>query len=141
MKKLLGRMVKFGLTGIAGAGIAYVLFIVCLRFMNYVPATVIAWAASIGFGFLTNRRLTFGIRGRERRSQQALLYTVGATLQLGLALMVYAWLLGRLHWAATPAYVVNTAVTATFGFAFQSLATFRRHAPLDRNSGDRHAVP
>ena len=129
MKQLLERITKFGLTGVAGAAIAYVLFILCLRFMTYAPATVIAWAASIAFGFVTNRRFTFGVKGRERRWRQAGLYAVGATLQLGLALLVYAFLFGRLHWAATPAYVANTIVTASFGFAFQSLATFRRRAP------------
>jgi putative flippase GtrA len=129
MTQLLGRIFKFGLTGLAGAGIAYLLFIACLRFMSYVPATVIAWAASIAFGFFTNRRFTFGVRGRARRSRQAVLYAIGSTLQLGLSLLVYAWLFGRLHWTATPAYVANTLVTASFGFVFQSAATFRRRAP------------
>lgn len=129
IKPLLGRLLKFGLTGLAGAAIAYVLFIACLRFMSYAPATIIAWAASIAFGFFTNRRFTFGVRGRARLSQQAVLYAVGSTLQLGLSLLVYAWLFGRLHWTATPAYVANTVVTASFGFAFQSAATFRRRGP------------
>jgi len=129
IKQLLGRIVKFGLTGLAGAGIAYLLFIACLQFMSYVPATVIAWAVSIAFGFFTNRRFTFGVRGRARRYRQATLYVIGSTLQLGLSLLVYAFLFGQLRWTATPAYVANTLVTASFGFAFQSVATFRSRAP------------
>ena len=35
-------------------------------------------------------------------------------------------LLDRLHWKVTPAFVVMTAITAAFGFAYQSLVTFRR---------------
>ena len=115
-----------------GAAVAYVFFIVCLRFMSYFPATIIAWGGSIGFGFLVNRRFTFSIRGVEGRARQAALYTVGALLQLGIALAGYAWLLGRLHWSPTPAFLANTAVTAAFGFAFQSVATFRRRATRPR---------
>jgi putative flippase GtrA len=128
MTRISWRAVKFALTGVMGAAVAYVLFILCLRVMNYVPATVLAWAGSIGFGFLVNRRFTFGIVGKEGRTRQAALYAVGALLQLGLALAGYAVLLGRLHWAATPAFLVNTAITAAFGFVFQSVATFRRPA-------------
>jgi len=125
MKEVALRAVKFGITGLIGAGVSYLLFIACLSVMSYAPAAVLSWAGTIGFGFLANRRFTFGIKGRVRRRQHAFFYAVGAILQLGLGLAGYALLLGRLKWDPTLAFLVNTAVNAAFGFAFQSLGTFR----------------
>lgn len=90
-----------------------------------------AWLGSVWFGFLVNRRFTFAVRGREQRLRQAGLYVLGALLQLALSYPVYGLLFDRLHWAVTPAYLVNTAVTALFGFGFQSLVTFRRPRPVN----------
>jgi putative flippase GtrA len=126
VRRLAYRAVKFAFTGLVGAGVAYLLFIACLRVTSYEPATVVAWAGSVWFGFLVNRRFTFDVRGSSGQTRQAAFYVVGALLQLGLAMSGYAILIGRLGWSATPAFVVNTAVTAALGFAYQSLATFRR---------------
>jgi hypothetical protein len=51
---------------------------------------------------------------------------LGSLLQLGLGLGGYALLIGRLRLDATPAFILNTAVTATFNFLFLRFVTFRR---------------
>jgi putative flippase GtrA len=120
------RGVKFLLTGLLGAAVAYVLFMGFLRLMPWPPAMALAWVGSIWFGFVVNRRFTFEVIGSHRRTRQAGLYVVGALLQLALSYVVYGLLheLGR--WTPTPAFLLTTGVTAGFGFAYQSLVTFRR---------------
>ncbi|HEY1749880.1 MAG TPA: GtrA family protein [Caulobacteraceae bacterium] len=128
IRPIVRRGIKFGLTGLAGAAIAYLLFIACLSVVGYQGATVLSWAGSMWFGFLVNRRFTFGVRGARGWGRQALAYAVGAGLQLGLALAGYAILIGELRWPGTPAFLVVTATVALFGFAYQSAATFRSAA-------------
>ena len=123
---LVSRAIRFVATGLVGAGVAYLLFIGFLRLMPWPAANGLAWLGSVGFGFVVNRRFTFGVIGAARRSRQAVSYLAGAALQLGLSYAIYAVLLDRLHWKVTPAFVVMTAITAAFGFAYQSLVTFRR---------------
>ena len=117
---------RFAVTGGLGVGLAYILFRGFLLLVPWEAANAMAWLGSVWFGFLVNRRYTFAVRGRERRLRHAGLYMLGAVLQLGLSYLVYAVLFDRLHWAVTPAFLVVTAFTASFGFAFQSLVTFRR---------------
>jgi putative flippase GtrA len=120
------RGAKFVLTGLLGAGIAYGLFMGLLRLMPWPPAMALSWIGSIWFGFVVNRRFTFEVTGAQRRTRQAGLYLVGALLQLALSYVVYGLLHEVGHWTPTPAFLATTAVTAAFGFAFQSLVTFRR---------------
>jgi len=134
MSPVLQRGLKFLVAGGLTTGVSYVCFILLLRVMHYAPATVLAWAAGLGIGFALNRRHTFGISGPERRGRHFALYVVGALLQLALGLAGYAILMGRMGMDPTPAFILNTGINASFGFAFQNLVTFRK-ALARRNAG------
>ena len=123
------RLVRFGLTGLLTTALSYVVFIALIGAgVFYELACVASWASGLLVGFLLNRRFTFGISGAERRKRDFTLYVVGSLLQLGVGLIGYALLIGRLHLDKTPAFVLNTAVTATFNFLFLRFVTFRRAA-------------
>jgi putative flippase GtrA len=121
------RLVRFGLTGALTTTLSYIAFIGLIRLgVHYEVASAGSWALGLVAGFTINRRFTFGISGADRRTRDFSLYVVGSLLQLGLGMTGYAWLIGRLRLDATPAFVLNTAVTATFNFLFLRFVTFRR---------------
>ena len=121
------RLVRFGLTGVLTTALSYGVFIGLIRLGAYYEvASVASWALGLALGFAINRRFTFGISGADSRKRDLLLYVAGSLLQLGLGLAGYALLIGRLGLGATPAFVLNTAVTASFNFLFLRFVTFRR---------------
>jgi putative flippase GtrA len=121
------RLIRFALTGALTTVLSYVGFIGLIRLGAYYElASVVSWALGLVLGFAVNRRFTFGISGADRRTRDLSLYIVGSLLQLGLGMAGYALLIGRLGLAATPAFVLNTAVTASFNFLFLRFVTFRR---------------
>jgi putative flippase GtrA len=121
------RLVRFGLTGALTTALSYVVFVGLIRLgLHYAIASVVSWGLGLVVGFAVNRRFTFGISGANRRGRDFSLYMVGALLQLGIGLTGYALLIGRLGLDATPAFVLNTAVTASFNFLFLRFVTFRR---------------
>lgn len=121
------RLIRFGLTGVLTTALSYIGFIGLIRLGAYYElASVASWALGLVLGFAVNRRFTFGVSGSDRRKRDFSLYLVGSLLQLGLGLAGYALLIGRLGLEATPAFVLNTAVTASFNFPFLRYVTFRR---------------
>lgn len=128
---LSGRAMRFGVSGVVATLIAYVTFIIGLQFWHYAWANVFSWCISVTFGFLMNRRFTFGIRGRESGVRDLLMFLVGALLQLGLSMIGLRILIGALHLNATLAFVINLVFTSSFSFAYLNLIAFRRRAHLD----------
>jgi len=121
------RLIRFGLTGALTTALSYVVFIGLIRLeVYYEAASAASWALGLVVGFVVNRRFTFGISGGDRRKRDFTLYIVGSLLQLGLGLSGYALLIGRFRLDPTPAFILNTAVTATFNFLFLRFVTFRR---------------
>jgi putative flippase GtrA len=121
------RLVRFGLTGALTTALSYVVFVGLIRLaVFYEVASVASWALGLVIGFAINRRFTFGIEGANRRTRDFALYCIGSLLQLGLGMAGYALLIGRLHLGPTPAFILNTGVTATFNFLFLRFVTFRR---------------
>jgi putative flippase GtrA len=123
-----GRVVRFGVSGVLSTLVAYVTFMVGLRFWHYAIAAVFSWVISVAFGFLVNRRFTFRIKGRENGARDAVLFIIGALLQLGLALIGYHVMLDILSLNATVAFAINLIFTSAFSFGFMSLVIFRRAA-------------
>ena len=123
----MSRLIRFGLTGALTTTLSYVVFVGLIRLgMYYEAASAASWALGLVVGFAINRRFTFGISGADRRKRDFTLYGLGSLLQLGLGLVGYALLIGRLHLDPTPAFILNTSVTATFNFLFLRFVTFRR---------------
>ncbi len=121
------RLIRFGLTGALTTALSYIGFIGLIRRgAFYEVASAASWALGLVLGFSINRRFTFGISGAERRKRDFSFYILGSLLQLGLGLTGYALLIGRLGLDATPAFILNTAVTASFNFLFLRFVTFRR---------------
>ncbi len=121
------RLIRFGLTGALTTAFSYGVFIGLIHLgLYYEIASVASWALGLCVGFALNRRFTFGISGADRRTRDFSFYVLGSLLQLGLGLGGYALLIGRLRLDATPAFILNTAVTATFNFLFLRFVTFRR---------------
>jgi putative flippase GtrA len=121
------RLIRFGLTGALTTALSYVVFVSLIRLrMYYEAASAASWAIGLVVGFAANRRFTFGISGADRRKRDFTLYILGSLLQLGLGLAGYALLIGRLRLDPTPAFILNTSVTATFNFLFLRFVTFRR---------------
>jgi putative flippase GtrA len=128
---LSARAMRFGVSGAVATLIAYVTFIIGLQFWHYAWANVFSWCISVTFGFLMNRRFTFGIRGRENGVRDLAMFLVGALLQLGLSMIGLRILIGALHLNATLAFVINLVFTSSFSFAYLNLIAFRRRAHLD----------
>jgi putative flippase GtrA len=123
----MSRLIRFGLTGALTTALSYIGFIGLIRLgVYYEAASVVSWGLGLFVGFTINRRFTFGISGADRRRRDFSLYLVGSLLQLGIGLTGYALLIGRLGLDATPAFILNTAVTASFNFLFLRFVTFRR---------------
>jgi putative flippase GtrA len=120
------RAVRFGISGGLSTLVAYLTFIAALKFWHYAAATVISWCLSVGFSFVVNRRFTFGIKGRQDRGRDFVLFVIGSLIQLALALIGYRILLGAMHLRPTVAFLINLAFTSSFSFAYLSLVGFRR---------------
>ena len=131
LRNLFARAMRFGVSGVVATLVAYVTFMIGLQFWHYAWANVFSWCISVVFGFLMNRRFTFRIKGRENGLKDLVLFLVGALLQLGLSQVGLHILMGMLHLAATPAFLINLVFTATFSFIYLNLIAFRRHASLD----------
>jgi putative flippase GtrA len=121
------RLIRFGLTGALTTALSFCVFIGLIHLgVHYEVASVASWVLGLVVGFVINRRFTFGISGAGRRTRDFTFYVLGSLLQLGLGLTGYALLIGRLRLDPTPAFVVNTAVTASFNYLFLNFVTFRR---------------
>jgi putative flippase GtrA len=125
---MLRRALSFGVAGGIATVITYMSFIGLLRLTNYVVAATGSWVLGIACGFALNRRWTFGFSGPAGRGKHLALFILGAALQYGLAMAGYAILLGRFQFDPSLAFVINLAITTSFGFAFQNLVVFRRTA-------------
>ena len=124
------RLIRFGLAGGLTTAVSYAVFVGLIRLGTYYEvASAASWALGLLVGFAVNRRFTFGISGADLRKRDLMYYLVGSLLQLGLGLAGYALLIGRLRLDPTKAFVLNTAVTATFNYLFQRFVTFRRVNP------------
>ncbi|HEY8566784.1 MAG TPA: GtrA family protein [Beijerinckiaceae bacterium] len=93
--------------------------------LHYLLASVIAWAATLVLSYGLNKVVTFRQPSRAEPREFAA-FTAGAVLQLGLASVGYAVLMGVFGLAAAPAFAVNLALTASFSFAFMRLVVFVR---------------
>ena len=119
-------LLRFGVVGGAVTTIVYVVFIALLRAgMHYLSASAVGWAVGVGLSYGLNRAFTFAAK-TPARPGEFVLFVVGAVLQLGLGLACYALLMGRLHLGATPAFLLNLVVTASFSFLFMRQLVFRR---------------
>jgi putative flippase GtrA len=119
---------RFVIVGGATTTLSYLVFSASLRLgVHYLLAALLAWGISLGFGFVLNRRYTFGVRHAQGRLRELGLYIVGAVAQLALGSAGYAILIGRLGVATTPAFVVNTALVAVASFVFTRWVTFSRY--------------
>lgn len=124
---LLGRLLRFGITGGVTTGVTYLGFLGLSRLgWHYLPAGVVSWAGGMLVSFLMHRRFTFGIRTQARQGREFGAFVGGALLQLGLGLAGYAVLIGQMKIATTPAFIINLVSTASFSFLFMSLVAFRK---------------
>jgi putative flippase GtrA len=123
---LTGRAIRFVMTGGLTTVVSYVCTMLLFRVMSLTPAVVIAWLLTVAVGFTVNRRFTFGIVGREKRGQDFGLFAVGALLQLAIGLTGYWVTIGKLGLDKSLAFLIVLVLNTSFGFAFQSLVTFRR---------------
>jgi len=63
-------------------------------------------------------------------------FVIGSLLQLTLSVVDYSFLMGALSLAPTPAFIINTALMATFSFLFMRWVTFRaKLASKSRSDG------
>jgi putative flippase GtrA len=121
---MIGKLVRFGFTGGITTLVAYVVFSMFLSLgVHYLGASTVAWAAGLGASFVLNRIFTFQIRGRVKAAEAAL-FIAGNVLQLLLGLTVYGLLIGRLGMAFGYAFILNTAISALFSFAFMNAVVF-----------------
>ena len=119
-------LLRFGIVGLLTTLISYATFMLLLRFgVHYLPASGASWVASLCSSFVLNRHYTFDIRGRRGRARDFGVFVVGAITQLIIGLLGYALLMGRLGLSATPAFILNLAVTSAYSFVFMRWITFR----------------
>lgn len=124
------RFGTFVVAGLVATAVSYAVFIPLAPRIGWLPAALTAWVPAVTVAFLLNRRLTFGIRGKERLKRQFGLYVLGALAQLGMSLVGYFVLIDLIGLGASLAFFINLAITTTFSYAFMSLVTFRkRHQP------------
>jgi putative flippase GtrA len=113
-------------TGGLTTAVAYVTWILLLKIVSYPIATALAWLLAVGFGFVVNRRYTFGISGPEKRAVDSSLFLVGALGQLLIGEVGYYVTIGRLGMAPSLAFLINLVLNTSFGFVFHNFVTFRR---------------
>ena len=126
---MISRAVRFGIVGLICAGLAYVIFIAAERAgLHYLAANGLAWGASVGLGFLLNRRFTFTRRGAGA-PLQFVLFVAGSFGQLGLSSLGLAFMIGGLHFGSTPAFLLNSVVLAVLNYLYLHFVFGRRVAP------------
>lgn len=125
MPRLAMRLLRFGIVGGAVTLFNYATFLGGIAVgLNYIVASTLAWLMSIGVGFISHRRITFGHRGGWRQQMPRYVGVYLAQLLLGtttLALLV--------EWARLApwlAYLVNILFTASFSYLLMSRAVFGR---------------
>ena len=122
---MLGRVFRFLLAGSLMTLLAYFLFIGTIWVgLGYRLANPISWAGGVAVGAATNRWFTF--RTVSPWARWFPLYIVGAVLQLGVSALGYEILIGVFGLTPTPAFVLNTTVTAATNFLFLNFVAFRR---------------
>lgn len=120
------RVIGYGLVGGLSLGVSYVITWGLMPVVGIQPAAVAAWVAAVCVGFAVNRRVTFGLVGKEKRVQEFALFVLGAFIQLLITLVGYAITLQKLHLNFNLAFAINIVTTTVFGFAYINLVTFRR---------------
>ncbi len=126
---VISRAIRFGIVGVTCAGFAYLVFIGAERAgLHYLAANGLAWGASVGLGFLLNRRFTFARRGTGAPTQFAL-FVAGSLGQLLLSSLGLALLIGVLRLGSTTAFVLNTGVLATLNYFYLHFVFGRWEAP------------
>jgi putative flippase GtrA len=123
---MIAKLFRFGVAGGATTALVYVVFLLLLRSgVHYLAASAAAWAVGLCASFVLNRGFTFQVRRRVEIAE-GVLFVTGYVLQLLLGLGVYGVLIGRLGIDPTVSFVINTAISAAFSFAFMNMAVFRQ---------------
>lgn len=123
-RSLFESLFRFGLVGGLVTGLAYLAFMGLLRLgAHYLAASTLVWVVGVVVNYLLNRRFTFA-RVNSPTLREFGAFVGGNLLQLGLGSTIYWLLIGVMGWAATPAFICNTACTAAFGFVFMRWAVF-----------------
>jgi putative flippase GtrA len=120
------RGFRFSVVGVICTAASYGVFVMAVRFIHFEVANLIAWAASVGLGFLLNRRVTYRLTGPEGLPRQFGLFVTGSLGQLLLSSTGYAVFIGGLHFKPTPAFVCTTLFTAAYMFTYLELIAFRK---------------
>jgi putative flippase GtrA len=129
------RLASFVLSGGVATAVSYVIFVPLAPHIGWFPAAVSAWLPAVIVAFLMNRRLTFGIRGRDSLEKQFGLYVLGALTQFGLSLVGYFVLIDLFGLGESLSFFINLIFTTAFSYAFMSLVTFRnRRQSVTRDS-------
>lgn len=100
-------------TGLVGAGV------------HFMAANTAVWASGVGFGFVLNRRYTFGVRGREGAARQFALFAVGSLAQLGLSSAGYVLLIGRFDLQPGLAFILNVGAVTVLMFGYLNFIAFQ----------------
>ena len=119
------RIVRFVVVGGLCTLVAYAVFVSLVPRVHYQAANVIAWACSVGVGFLLNRYFTFRISSRDKIWRHLMLFIYGSLGQLALSSALYGVFLGWMELSTTLAFVLTTGVGAVLMFAWLKLVTFR----------------
>lgn len=123
---MMAKFLRFGLVGVLTTALAYVVFVGLIAIgIGYIVASVAGWAAPMIVSYLLNRRFTFNISGVAGPPTEMATFVIGSLLQLTLSVVDYSFLMGALSLAPTPAFIINTALMATFSFLFMRWVTFR----------------
>jgi len=143
------RVFRFLVTGSLTTLVAYLIFMAAIwAGLGYRLANPIAWICTVGMGATLNRWFTW--RSTTPWGVWMPLYLVGAVLQLTLSAVGYEFLIGYLALRPTPAFIFNTAFTATVSFLFMNFIAFRRaqtsgkdgrSAGMHEGSGTRRPGP
>ena len=127
MRNLFLRGVRFGGVGATCAFLSYFSFLVAIRLeVSLVLANCIGWFIGVLAGFVLNRRVTFGIYGRERWARQLAFFLLGSIAQLVVGSASLWWMVNSLSFSPALAAAINTVALAGAMFAYQSLVTFAR---------------
>lgn len=62
MNQRVAQLFRFGITGLANTAFYYAVYRLFLLFLPYLPAHLIAWAASVVFSFFVNCWFTFKVK-------------------------------------------------------------------------------
>lgn len=120
------RGFRFSVVGVICTAASYGVFVLATRFVHFEVANLIAWAASVGLGFVLNRTVTYRLRGREGLPLQFGLFVTGSLGQLVVSAIGYAVFIGMLHFGPTLAFVCTTLFTAAYMFVYLESVAFRK---------------